>query len=63
MMGDWKLISEEKPEYRKRVKFKLVENNNTIWESTGWLLKNNIYSIKYTNGITFNNSRPSHWKI
>jgi len=65
-MENWKLISDEKPEYRKKVKFKLVENNNTVWESTGWILesdKNDIYSIKMTDGLTYKNSKPSHWKI
>lgn len=62
-MEDWKLILEEKPEYRKRVELKLVENNTTVWETTGYLLKDNLYSIKMTDGLIFANSRPSHWRF
>ena len=32
------------------------------WESEGWMLKDGRFSIKYVQGLTYNNAHPTHWR-
>ena len=60
---DWRLVSNELPEFNKSVRFKLETDGVLVWESNGWLLDCHIYSIKKTDGLTFKNGTPSHWRF
>lgn len=60
-MKKWISVSEQVPDFNIKVGMKFEEDGVVRWESVGWVLENGIYSIKKTEGLTFNNSKPTHW--
>lgn len=35
--------------------------NAFIWETTGWLVYGNVFSVKWNEAINKHNSQPTHW--
>jgi hypothetical protein len=71
MKNNWISIDKELPPIQTRVNIKrseLIHDNmmeNVIWESVGryhYLKDKIIWSIKAVQGLSFSNSKPTHWK-
>jgi len=61
----WIDLSKQKPE--AGIKIKLARFDVTdcgkvvVWESIGWMLKSGVFSVKWVLGLTYENSKPTHW--
>lgn len=63
MESKWLNLQYAQPPRRIRIGLARYENGLLVWESTGWLLKGTTYSIEYVDGLTIENSHPTHWHL
>ena len=63
----WISLNQEKPEPLTKVRLSqihILDWNLEVmnWETTGWFLPSGSWSVKASEGINLNNSKPTHWK-